>query len=212
MSIASCMPFEKVSELSRSMIVGGITSLCFYAGPVAAEMRLEGMAQGVVGGQRFQLPIIVTIDEPLPGENNPIHVFIGVGQEQDIGSIALYSALPFNTSSGPVTLQYFSIQASDSGISGILTNPRQAEAAMANIFRGPNIAALTAPPIMQEVYRDVQGPSEMFAALGNSSFLMAVGNDGLIYGEINATGQGLINIFPAPDVVYQANFVVRQTN
>jgi hypothetical protein len=87
------------------------------------------MAQGVVGGQRFQLPIGIT-----------------------------------------------SVQASDSGISGILTNPRQAEAAVANIFRGPNIAALTAPPIMQELYQSVQGTSEMFAALETpiSQWLLAM--------------------------------------
>jgi hypothetical protein len=206
------MNFGKVAELSRSMIVGGIASLCLFAGSAAAEVRLEGMAQGVVGGQNFQLPIIITLDDPLPGENNPIHVFIGVGQEQNIGGIALYSALPFNTSSDSVTLQYFSIQVNDSEISGILTNPRQAEAAMANIFRGPNIAALTAPPIMQEIYRDVQGSSEMFAILENSSFAMVVGGDGLIYGEINARGTGVINIFPTPDVVYQANFIVRKVN
>lgn len=212
MSVSSCINFEKLSNLWRSAIGGGIVLLLSCASPVAAETRLEGIAQGEVGGQRFELPMLVTLDDPVPGERNPINVFIGIGQEQNIGSIALYSALPLNTSSGSVTLQYFSVQMSDSEIVGNLTNAHQAEAAMANIFRGPNIAAVTAPSVMQEIYRNVQGNSEMFAVLERSSFSMAVGNDGLVYGEINAIGTGVINIFPAPDVYYRANFVLRETN
>lgn len=212
MNVSSCMNFEKLSDLCRSAIGSGIVLLLSCASSTAAEIRLEGMAQGEVGGQRFELPMLVTLDDPIPGESNPIHVFIGVGQEQNIGSIALYSALPFNTSSGSVTLQYFSVQMNNSEIAGNLTNSHQAEAAMANIFRGPNMAAVTAPPVMQEIYRNVQGNSEMFAVLERSSFSMFVGNDGLVYGEINATGTGVINIFPAPDVSYRANFVLRETN
>ena len=166
----------------------------------------QGEIQGHVFGQPFQQPVVVEIGAPLPHENNPMNLFIGVPDVYAVGSLGLYSALPFTSpSGGEVTLQYFTLTVQNDQIKAVLSNDHMAEAAVANQFTAPNVSAHSAPPIMQDIYRSL-GLTEFFAFREGTQVSIKVDGSKLT-GHIYGTGGSIWGIFPTPDVTYEATFV-----
>ena len=139
---------------------------CLSATPMWAATPIPSQWRGEITGQvhntKFRLPVSIEIKPPLPFENNPLNIFVGAGNPTDIGHLFLASAMKFNTSRGPVTLQYLSISIRQTRLQARLTDHHGAEAAKGNGFSGPNVSAEQASDLMKDVLRNAWGSAEMF--------------------------------------------------
>jgi len=181
------------------------------AANVRAEVPVPSKWQGEIVGRVFnkvfRLPVVIEIKRPLPFERNPFHLFLGAGNPKDIGHLYLASAMRFNTSRGPATLQYLSIFLQGNHLRARLTETHGAEAAKVNGFSGPNVSAEQASPLMRDVLRNAWGPSEMFGfSKGAMLTLRFQGN------RLSGTVQGVGNSYTgtSSSVVYQARMAARR--
>ncbi len=147
----------------------------------------KGQIAGTVYNRSFSLPVIIEIKQALPHENNPLHIYVGTDNPQDIGHLYLTSALQFKASNGLVTLNYLAISVKGQRLQARLINTHGSEAAKANGFTGPNVSAEQASNLMKGILRDAWGPSEMFGLkVGATLFLNFQGNQ--LYGAIKGFG------------------------
>ncbi|OEU62302.1 MAG: hypothetical protein BBJ57_05865 [Desulfobacterales bacterium PC51MH44] len=182
----------KLSDLKTYYIILLLTFTYFFAPinlwagmPVPGEWR--GQIAGQVYNRTFRLPVAIIIKKPLPFENNPLNIYIGAGDpNKDIGHIYLSSAQQFNTTRGPVTLQYLSIAIRGSRLQGRLTDDHSGESAVLNGFNGPNVSAEEASELMKGILQQAWGPTEMFRFfVGTTIVLNFDGNtlSGSVQGE-----------------------------
>lgn len=188
-----------------------ILTLLLATSTLRAEMpvpsRWEGEITGQVQNTAFRLPVAIEFKSPLPHENNPLNIFIGAGDPKDPGHLYLSSAMPFNTSSGPVTLQYLMVTINESQIQAKLTDSHAAEAAKANGFSGPNVSAQEASDLMKGVLRDALGATEMFGFnIGATLVIDLNGN------RLSGTIQGSGNSYTATSsrVPYRAGLIANR--
>lgn len=191
-------------------MVAGLTVTVLGASPswaqaVPVPSLWNGHFEGQVGSATFSMPVSIEFSRPLPYEENPFHVFIGIGQTGQVGSASLVSAQQFSTSSGYVTLQYFSVLTQGSRIAARLIDIHNSEAAVINIFTAPNLSAQYAPPVMRGIYGSL-GTSEMFYMKAGANFVIQR-NGNQLSGEVQGMGASLAGIFPLPDIGYQGRFI-----
>ncbi len=147
----------------------------------------KGEIAGQVYNQSFRLPVSIELSPPLPHENNPLHLFIGVGNPKAVGNVYISSAMQINTSRGPATLQYFTIYIQGSRLQARLTNHHGAEAAKSNGFSGPNVSAQQASDLMKDVLRNAWGATEMFWFNVGTSLVITF-NGSELSGSIQGSG------------------------
>lgn len=167
----------------------------------------SGLIEGTVGGTAFRLPAQLELGPALSQESNPFHLFIGAGEPSRIGNLYLSSAQGFLTpeTRRQVTLQYLTIRPAQGGwMHGLLSDDHAAAAAAVNGFTGPNMAAVHAPPIMRDIYGSM-GPTALYAFRTGTGIILKLDGRELV-GRIEGSGRDIINIFPAPDPIYQAEF------
>jgi len=201
------------TELRRLALLAGVLVVVSFAmgcagspasSPGIGPGRWEGEIQGRVFDRSFRMPVSVQFGEPLPFENNPVHVSVGAGDPSRIGYGFLESAGRFTVSSGEVTLQYFSVETRGSQLRAVLTDEHRDEAAKINLFTAPNVTGRYAPPgPAQQLYED--DLTEIFAFLEGTELVMEVSGERLT-GTLEGSGQSITGIFPLPDVVYRAGF------
>jgi hypothetical protein len=207
--------FGKQAPLLRATFIGmclNASAACTLplpstAFPIGSQWR--GVAEGQVSNERFRLPVAIEFNRSLPGESNPFQLSVGIGTPQQVGNANLFSSLSFNTSSGVVTLQYFSIRANRSQLVARLVNSRTAEAAAANQFYASNISAAYAPSVMEDVYSSL-GNFELFAYDEGATINLSYNNRGQITGRIQGSGSSAAGISPLPPIGYQATLVVER--
>lgn len=174
-------------------------------GPIPSTWH--GEIVGRVFNKVFRLPLTIEIRRPFPFERNPFHLFLGAGNPKNIGHIYLSSAMRFNTSRGPATLQYLSLTLWGNQVKATLTETHSAEAAKANGFSGPNVSAAQASPLMRGVLRNAWGPTEMFSfSRGATLMLRFQGNR--LSGTVQGTGSSYTGT--SSSVVYQARMAARR--
>lgn len=171
-----------------------------------AEIPVPSQWQGEITGQvhntPFRLPVVIEFNRPLPYENNPLHIFVGAGDPNDMGHLYLSSALELNTSRGPATLQYLTISMQGSQLQARLSDDHRAEAAKSNGFSGPNVSAEQASDLMKGVLRDVLGATEMFGF--DIGATLAIHIDGSqLSGTIQGSGSSYTGT--SSQVKYRAN-------
>jgi len=170
-----------------SMSIGPLETSPKIWADALVPSQWKGEIVGQVHGHSFRLPVSIEFSPPLPHENNPLHLFIGVGNPKAIGNIYISSAMRFSTSRGPATLQYFTIYIQGSRLQAKLTDHHGAEAAKGNGFTGPNVSAEQASDLMKDVLRNAWGATEMFGFdVGASLVIRFSGNE--LYGSIQGRG------------------------
>ncbi len=165
--------------------------------------RWKGVIEGKVHNKSFRLPVVLEIKPSMAHENNPFHLFIGSGDNDDIGYLYIISAMMFNTSSGRATLQYFTMTQRGNVLEGTLTNTHKSAAAKANGFTGPNVSAAEASDLMRDILKDAWGDSEMFGfSRGVTIKIQFNGNK--LSGAVS--GSGTSYTATSSSVQYQARF------
>ena len=195
----------------KAWMVCLMTAFVFFAGNIYAEVPVPSQWQGIIAGRvfnkTFRLPVTVEIKKTLPFERNPFHLFLGAGNPKNIGHLYLSSAMRFNTSRGPATLQYLSMTLLGNQVKASLTNTHGSEAAKANGFSGPNVSAEQASPLMKGVLRNAWGPTEMFSFIrGATLFLHFQGNR--LAGTLQGSGNSYTGT--SSSVRYQARMAARR--
>lgn len=200
---------------------GSLAPMPGYAAPVSAPVsapgarigvpsRWQGQIQGMVFNQPFRLPLIIDLQPPMRMERNPVHLFLGAGNDYQVGGLQLHSALSFAApSGGNVTLQYFNVGVRGSQLRAVLVNDQASAAAAINGFTGPNVTALTAPPVMRGVYESL-GPTEIFIFAPGAEVTIQFNGNQLTGTVRGVASTSLVGIFPTPEVVYTATFSARQ--
>ncbi|GAA4418176.1 hypothetical protein GCM10023187_51340 [Nibrella viscosa] len=202
-------PKNKSSEQTYEKEATLLTKERIYA-LVPVPSMWKGVAVGNINGAAFRLPIKISIQRSLVDENNPFNVAVSVGNQADIGSALISSALSTRTpySGRQLTLQYFTIYTGQDGFQAVLSNTHVREGAVGNFFTSPNISSQTAPDIMKEIYKSL-GP-ESFYFLEQTKLVCQTGSD-RIRGTLQGNGHSVTGIFATGTVRYSLEFtVVRQ--
>ena len=169
---------------------------------VPVPSRWRGEITGQVYHKTFRLPVLIEFKGSLPFENNPLNIYVGAGDPNQIGHLFLSSAMQFQTTQGFVTLQYLTVSVQGTQVTATLTNHHGAEAAKANGFSGPNASADQASSLMKGVLRDAFGAVEMFTfSLGTTLHLHVNGNH--LSGMIQGAGSSCTGT--SSQVDYRAN-------
>jgi hypothetical protein len=180
------------------------------------QYRWDGTATVQVGNQRLQLPVSFLIStDRIPGDANPLHIMVAVGQRQP-GASLLVSTLRFATTSGSVNLNYMTVTAlGNNTYKAVLNNRRFGEAAGINTFVTPCISQYYVPPVYQPIAQSTcqaLGGTELFLFNVGATVTFRLSSNGAVLdGEIRGSGNlAAGSIFPLPNIPYVATFQARR--
>lgn len=180
------------------------------------QHRWDGTAVVQVGNSQNQLPVSFLIStDRIPGDSNPLHILVAVGQRQPGGSV-LASTMRYATSSGYVNLKYMTVTSlGNNTYRAVLNSQRTGEAAAINTFFTSCISQYYVPPVYQPIAQSTcqaLGGMEMFLfAPGTTITFRLTSNGAAIDGQISGSGKlAAASIFPLPNIPYTARFQGRR--